>query len=263
MDQNILFAFSLTFLAGLSTAIGGFLAFFVKKENVSALAVGLGFSAGVMIYVSLVEIIQKSELALGELMTPKAASFLTVVAFFTGIAIAAVIDKLIPQHIEPELFESSDDAVKSNRLHRMGLFTAVALAIHNFPEGLATFMAGMTNATLGVSIAVAIAIHNIPEGISVALPIYHATNDRKKAFVYSALSGMAEPLGAIIGFFLLQSVFNGFTFGLLFAGVAGIMIYISFDELLPMAREYGNGHLEILGVISGMFVMAISLVLFK
>jgi len=264
MNETVLFAFLLTFLAGISTSIGAILAFFIKKENLSALALGLGFSAGVMIYVSFIEILDKSEKALSHMISGNYAAWITVLMFFAGIILAAGIDRLIPHHIEHEMLEEVDEhKIKAGKLQRMGLFTALALAIHNFPEGLATFMAGLTNVTLGVSIAFAIALHNIPEGISVALPIYHATDSRKKAFIVSTLSGMAEPVGAFLGYLLFRSFFNDFTFGLLFALVAGIMVYISLDELLPTAREYGQGHLEILGVTAGMFVMAISLLLFK
>lgn len=144
----------------------------------------------------------------------------------------------------------------------MGLFSALAIAIHNFPEGLATFMGALTDPTLGVSIAVAIAIHNIPEGIAVSVPIYYATKNRKKAFWLSFLSGLAEPVGAILGFFILRNFFNESTFGVIFAGVAGIMVYISLDELLPTAEEYGEHHVAIGGLIAGMAVMATSLLLF-
>ena len=144
----------------------------------------------------------------------------------------------------------------------MGMFSALAIGIHNFPEGLATFMSGLTNPTLGVSIAVAIAIHNIPEGLAVSAPIFYATKSRKKAFVWSFLSGLAEPIGALIGYFVLRSIFNEATFGVIFASVAGIMVYISLDELLPTAEEYGEHHLAIGGLIVGMFIMAVSLVLF-
>ena len=144
----------------------------------------------------------------------------------------------------------------------MGMFSALAIAIHNFPEGLATFMGALTDPTLGISIAVAVAIHNIPEGIAVSVPIYYATKNRKKAFWLSFLSGLAEPVGALIGYFVLRSIFNDSTFGLIFAGVAGIMIYISLDELLPTAEEYGEHHIAIGGMVGGMAVMAISLLMF-
>ncbi len=268
-NENFLFAFSLTFLAGFSTFIGSLLSFTIKKENFAALALGLGFSAGVMIYVSFMEILPQSQLAFLKILNEKSASIAVIASFFTGILLTAIIDRFIPDHIEPSIIKCKDceepdkNLERRYRLKRVGIFTAIALGIHNFPEGLATFIAGLTDKTLGVSIAIAIAIHNIPEGISVALPIYHATGSRFKAVWYSFLSGMAEPLGALIGFFLLSFLFNSFTFGILFALVAGIMIYISFDELLPTAREYEEGHLEISGVIAGMFVMAVSLLLFK
>jgi ZIP family zinc transporter len=143
----------------------------------------------------------------------------------------------------------------------MGLFSAFAIAVHNFPEGLATFMAGMTNPTLGISIAVAIAIHNIPEGLAVSVPIYYATGSKKKAFVLSFLSGLSEPVGAIIGYFFLRWFFTESVLGFIFAAVAGIMVFISLDELLPTAEEYGEHHVAIYGLIAGMAVMALSLVL--
>jgi ZIP family zinc transporter len=192
---------------------------------------------------------------------------MTSIAFFAGIALIAIIDRLIPEYENPHEMKgvpgdlkpvkAGDDA----RLMRMGFFSALAIAIHNFPEGLATFMAGLSDPSLGISIAVAIAIHNIPEGVAVAAPIYYATKSRKKAFWLSLLSGLAEPVGAVIGYFLLRAWFNDITFGFVFAAVAGIMVYISLDELLPTAEEYGEHHIAIAGVIAGMVVMALSLVL--
>jgi ZIP family zinc transporter len=151
---------------------------------------------------------------------------------------------------------------ESGDLYRMGLFTALAIAIHNFPEGLATFTASLKNPSLGLPIAFAIAIHNIPEGVAVSIPVYFATGDRKKAFILSSLSGLAEPVGALIGFLILLPFFNDMIFGLIFASIAGIMVYISLDELLPAARKFGEHHLSIYGLIMGMIIMAVSLLLF-
>jgi ZIP family zinc transporter len=191
----------------------------------------------------------------------------TVIAFFAGIAVIALIDKLIPAYENPhelnvprKIAECTLD--QKAKLMRMGMFSALAIGIHNFPEGLATFMSGLTNPTLGISIAVAIAIHNIPEGLAVSAPIFFATKSRKKAFVLSFLSGLSEPIGALIGYFALRSLFSDTTFGVIFASVAGIMVYISLDELLPTAEEYGEHHLAIGGLISGMMIMAVSLLLF-
>jgi ZIP family zinc transporter len=265
--ENVLFALGLTLFAGMSTGIGSLMALTSKKFNPKFLAGSLGFSAGVMIYVSFVEIFSKARTSLTESHGESLGYTYTVIAFFSGIAIIALIDKLIPSFQNPhEIRNTNEKNLRNNdeqKLYRMGLFSALAIAIHNFPEGLATFMAGLTDPTLGVSIAVAIAIHNIPEGIAVSVPIYYATKSRKKAFWLSSLSGLAEPLGAIIGYFVLRNLLSDSLFGIIFASVAGIMVYISLDELLPTAEEYGEHHIAIGGLIAGMVVMAISLLLFQ
>jgi ZIP family zinc transporter len=266
--HTVLFAFGLTLFAGLATGIGSALAFFAKRTNTSFLSVALGFSAGVMIYVSFVEIFSKARVCLAEELGEPAAYWVTVLSFFGGIALIAIIDKLVPSFENPHEMhkaEEMDDTASADRfrkLYRMGMFTALAIAIHNFPEGLATFASGLKDPKLGIAIAVAIAIHNIPEGIAVSIPIFYATGSRKKAFVYSFLSGLAEPVGAIIGYAVFAAVFSELMFGILFASVAGIMVFISLDELLPSAEEYGKHHLAIYGLVAGMVVMAVSLVLF-
>jgi len=265
-EPNVLFALALTAFAGLSTGIGSLMSFLSKSFNPKFLAVALGFSAGVMVYVSLVEIFPEARASLSLAYGDKLGYIYTTIAFFAGIAIIAVIDRLIPSGENPHEIKNIDisniNPDQNAKLLRMGLFSALAIAIHNFPEGLATFMAALKNPTLGISIAVAIAIHNIPEGIAVSVPIYYATKSRKKAFWLSFSSGLAEPIGALIGYFLLRSILNEGAFGIIFAGVAGIMVYISLDELLPTAEEYGEHHVAIGGLIAGMAVMAISLLLF-
>ncbi|HOK43842.1 MAG TPA: zinc transporter ZupT [Thermoclostridium caenicola] len=266
--ENLLYAFGLTLLAGLSTGIGSALAFFAKKTNTRFLSVALGFSAGVMIYVSMIEIFFKAKDSLIRVYGEKTGSWITVAAFFGGMLLIGLIDKLVPSTENPhecrmiEDINSPEAAKCQGVLMRMGLFTALAIAIHNFPEGLATFTSAVKDPTLGVAIAVAIAIHNIPEGIAVSVPVYYATGSRKKAFSLSFLSGLSEPLGAIIGYLILYRFFNDAVYGILFAGVAGIMVFISLDELLPTAREYGEAHLSIYGLVAGMLVMAVSLLLF-
>lgn len=266
MENNLILAFGLTAFAGLSTGIGSALAFFTRKTNKQFLSFALGFSAGVMLYVSFVEIIVKARDSLIACHGDVKGTWFTVLSFFCGIIIIMVIDLLVPSYGNPHeihsIEETNDDAPSDNRLLRMGMFTAIAIAIHNFPEGLATFAATLKDPTLGIPIAIAIAIHNIPEGVSVSVPIYFATNSRVKAFWYSFLSGLSEPLGALIGYGLLRPLFSDNTFGILFASVAGIMVYVSLDELLPTAKEYDTGHTAIIGVICGMAVMALSLLLF-
>lgn len=273
--ETLLFAFMLTLLAGLSTSAGAALAFFSKSKNYTILSVGMGFSAGVMIYVSFVEILDKSKDAFIELYSNEiTGEAFAVLAFFGGIALSALIDHLIPEDVNPHETKSSSElsqlkpnsqnsVIKDSTLKRTGIFTALAIAIHNFPEGFATFISALENPTIGITIAFAIALHNIPEGMAVSLPIYHATGNKKSAFWYATLSGIAEPIGAVVGFFLLFPFMGEATLGITFGMVAGIMVYISFDELLPAARVYGNAHTTIAGITIGMAAMAISLIAFK
>jgi zinc transporter, ZIP family len=264
--STYLFAFLLTLFAGLSTGIGSALAFFAKRTNTRFLSVSLGFSAGVMIYVSFVEILWKARESLTASLGEEKGWLLTVLAFFGGIALIAIIDRFIPSGENPHELKKIEEAESGHykhRLMRMGMFTALAIGIHNFPEGLATFVAALENPQIGIAIAVAVAIHNIPEGIAVSVPIYYATGSKRKAFTLSFLSGLAEPIGAVFGYLVLMPFMNDTTFGILFAGVAGIMVFISLDELLPGAEKYGEHHLSIYGLIAGMAVMAISLLLLR
>ncbi len=279
--NNVWLAFGLTLFAGLATGVGSALAFFARKTNTRFLSLALGFSAGVMIYVSMIEIFFKAKESLTEVYGDTQGYWFTTIAFFAGIAFIGVIDRLVPSLENPhevrrveemeeveeireiEVREKEDEeGSKKVALLRMGLFSALAIAIHNFPEGLATFTGALKDPALGISIAVAVAIHNIPEGIAVSVPIYYATGSKRRAFGLSFLSGLAEPVGALIGYFLLLRYMNDVVFGLLFAGVAGIMVFISLDELLPTAEKYGEHHLAIYGLIAGMVVMALSLLLF-
>jgi len=276
---NLVYAFGLTLIAGLSTGIGAALAFFTSRTNTRFLSVALGFSAGVMIYVSMIEIFFKAKDALVFELGEKLGSWATAGAFFAGMFIFALIDTVIPVPHEPKMVEDIDGTEEAaaaeqiaagsatkpeaqEKLMRMGLFSALAIAVHNFPEGMATFTAAIKDPSLGLPIAVAIAIHNIPEGIAVSVPIFYATGNKLRGFWYSLISGLSEPLGALVGFLLLTRFFSDAVFGILFAAVAGIMVFISLDELLPAAREYGEHHLAIYGLVAGMIVMAVSLLLF-
>lgn len=277
--ENIIYAFILTLIAGLSTSIGSLIAFFAKKTNKKFLSLSLGFSAGVMIYVSMIEIFQKAQDALVSELGDKPGVFATVIAFFGGMFLIALIDKLIPSAENPHepknvladcegcgdcevCVKEQKAKQQKDQLMRLGIFTALAIAIHNFPEGIATFVSAFQDPGVAIPIVAAIAIHNIPEGIAVSVPIYQATGSRKKAFLYSFLSGLAEPIGALLGWLVLIPIMSDMVYGIIFAGVAGIMVFISVDELLPASREYGEHHLSIYGLIAGMMVMAVSLLLF-
>jgi len=295
---NVWIALGLTVFAGLATGIGSAIAFFAKRTDYRFLSVATGFSAGVMLYVSFVEIFIKGTDALVEVYGGYWGHWINAASFFGGIALIGIIDNLIPSidnphevHTQDELqplgdpaapmpdFEAAsadpdphahDHRVRHDKLMRMGLFTALAIGIHNFPEGLATFLAALEDPSVGLAIAVAVALHNIPEGISVSVPIFYATGDRRKAFIYSLLSGVAEPVGAGIAYLAILFFLSGDTgvvppqvMGILFGGVAGIMVYISIDELLPTSRAYGKGHDSLFGLVAGMALMALSLLLMK
>ncbi len=266
--ENLLLAFGLTLMAGLATGIGSVLAFFTSTTNTKFLSLALGFSAGVMIYVSMIEIFWKAKDALVGSLGVEWGNWLTVIGFFGGMFLIAMIDKFIPKQGNPHEVKKVEDmneketAISDPSLLKMGTFTALAIAIHNFPEGIATFTSALQDPALGIAIAVAIAIHNIPEGIAVSVPVYFATGDKKKAFKLSFLSGLSEPVGAIVAYLVLMPFLNDVMFGMIFAAVAGIMVFISLDELLPASQKYDEAHISIYGLIGGMGVMALSLLLF-
>lgn len=286
--ESVITAFALTLFAGLSTGIGSLIAWFAKKTSTRFLSVMLGFSAGVMIYVSMVELLKESNTLLSASLGVQSGPWLAVAGFFGGMLVIGVIDRLVPAADNPheirkveamckEAEFSADVSVRKKRcirisnsqkasseadkLMRVGLFAAIAITIHNFPEGIAAFVAALKDPGLGVTIAVAIAIHNIPEGIAVSVPVYLATGSRKKALKWSLLSGFAEPLGALVGYAVLAPIMNDAVMGILFAFIAGVMVFISLDEILPTAREFGHPHLSIYGMAAGMAVMAVSLLL--
>jgi ZIP family zinc transporter len=235
--------------AGISTGIGSIISLFAKRTSKNFLSFALSFSAGVMIYASLTEIMSKSVNSFNENFTEKQSSLYSCICFLAGMIVILVIEKLLPE--------------KGDRLNKTGIYTALAMGIHNFPEGLATFVSALKNPVLAIPITLAIAIHNIPEGIAVSVPIYFSTGNKKRAFAVSFLSGLAEPLGAVIGYILLRKHLNDTVFGILFGLVAGIMTFISLTELIPSSIEDKNNDKSVSGMISGMAVMALSLYLFK
>jgi ZIP family zinc transporter len=283
-NSRILFAFSITLLAGLATGIGGLIAFFARRTKTTFLAFSLGFSAGVMIFISFTEILPQAGNLMKLSYAGNTAAWLTFISFVAGIGLSAAIDKILPSEGNPHELKRVEQmhpetrdpdkaeckgrrqmhgqhGIRDRKLMRIGTFTAVAIGVHNFPEGMATFMSAMSDVTVGVSIAFAIAIHNIPEGIAVSVPVYYASGSRRKALWWSVLSGFSEPIGAFAGYFILNFFNTDVSLGYVFAMVAGIMVYISFDELLPAAHKYGKHHVAIYGLISGMILIGLSLIL--
>ena len=266
-EHSIWLAFGLTAIAGLATGIGSLIALIAKRTNTKFLCASLGFSAGVMLYVSFMDLlpIAKEELVLH--LGNKTGMLALLLAFFGGMGLIMLIDFIIPKSNNPHEFQGIEDMMKSDSrqksLQRTGIIVAVSLVIHNFPEGIAAFTTAMTSGlSVAIPITIAIAIHNIPEGIAVSVPIFHATGNKRKAFWLSFLSGLAEPAGALAAYFFLMPYWSPLMNGIVMAAVAGIMVYISVDELLPTAEKYGEHHISISGLIAGMILMAFSLYLF-
>ena len=275
---GIISALILTLIAGAATGIGGALVLFKKKISSNFLAGALGISAGVMIFISLAELFPEAQAEISATGSIRHGEALTLLAFFAGMGIIMLIDFLVPEYENPH--EASGLSLGSHTpavdmlnhtgnekaLHRLGIMSALAIAIHNFPEGIATFIGALNDPEMGAGITFAIAIHNIPEGIAVAIPIYYATKSKAKALLYATLSGFSELLGALLcmavtGIFGMELTGGGPIFPLILAAVAGIMIYISLDELLPTAEKYGKHHIAIAGVIGGMAIMGVSLLI--
>jgi len=258
--NNIYIGFALATFAGLSTGIGSFLGLYSKFENKRLLSLALGFAAGIMVYVSFMELLILSFDSLGGIYGDTFGKLIGVTAFIFGMLIMLFIDQLFDHHSIADFIARSSNKDES-LLVRTGVFSALALAIHNFPEGFATFTAAVYDPTVGATLAIAIAIHNIPEGLAVSVPIYYATKNKGKAFWISFASGLAEPLGAVIGFFIFSTVYNEALFGISFALCAGIMVYVALNELLPVSKEYGEPTDPIMGVTAGIIVMALSLIM--
>lgn len=276
MENHYLTALILSTIAGLSTVLGGFVTFFIKGNSLKYLSFGLGLSAGVMLFVSLVDLYPESCELIKNQMGDNFA-WLSVFWFGIGILTAVLIDYFIPDHIQAQMFtkqiganekciDSADCAENENaiipigKIKRAGIITAIVVALHNLPEGLATFTLASQDLMLGLGVVFAIAIHNIPEGMAISIPVYQATHSKRKAFFYSFLSGMAEPVGGVIGFIIISAFFPNLCVGILFALVSGIMTYISLDTLLPLSKDYDTGHYSISGIVLGLLIMGVALV---
>ncbi len=262
---TILIALGMTFVAGMSTSVGGLIAFFAKGFNTRFLSVSLGLSAGVMLYISFMELLPNAVEALGAELGDKVAAGVALTLFFAGVALIMIIDFFVPDDKNPHQPKEMHGVARvkhTSALKRTGVMMALVIGIHNFPEGLAVFAASLQDVDLAIPIVVAIAIHNIPEGIAVSVPIYYATGDKRKAFIYTALAGLAEPIGALVGLVILLPFWSEAMGAYLYAFIAGIMVYISIDELLPSSQRYGHHHYAVAGVVAGMAIMGYGLLLF-
>lgn len=261
-STNVLIAFLVTVLASLATVVGGALVLFFKQPSPRLLSFGLAFAGGAMVYVSLTEILTKSVDSFSQSYDSQIGFAFGTFAFLAGTLLVILLDRFIPNPHDA-LDSAHLSAENDTGLYRTGLLTLFAITAHNFPEGLATFFATLENATLGVPLAAAIAIHNIPEGIAIAVPVYAATKSKSMALLASFISGLAEPLGALIGYSILAPFMNPVVFGTVFGLIAGVMVFLALDELLPAAKRYSKGHETVYGLVTGMSMLAISMVLFK
>ncbi|WP_395687951.1 zinc transporter ZupT [Aestuariivirga sp.] len=259
VDSTVLMAMGVCIAAALSTVLGSLSVLVTKQPSPRLLAFGLAFAGGAMVYISLVEIFWKAEAGFAGGVTARTAYVYATLAFFSGVLMLAMIDRLIPN---PHALMSSA-ATDSHHIRRVGVLAALAITAHNLPEGLATFLATLDNPAVGISLAAAIAVHNIPEGVSIAIPIYYATGSRRTAIVATCLSALAEPVGALIGYLLLAPFLTPAVFAWVFGAIAGAMVFLALDELLPTAKRYAQGHETVYGMVIGMAAIAVSLMLFK
>jgi len=261
MEQyNLLMAFGLTFVAGLSTGIGGLLTYFSKQTNRSFLSFSLGLAAGVLLFVSFVEIFPESLRLFGSVAAPSKAFTFTLLSFFAGIIIMALIDMLFPHHVDVNRVVAEDEQLKKS-LKKMSILIALAVTLHNIPEGIAMFTIGVSNYRLAFPILLAIIIHNIPIGISISVPMYHATGNRIKALWITLAAGLSTPLGALLAWLFILPYWSPMLEGTVLGAVSATMVYIAVDELIPTANHYGRSLYSKIGLISGMALVAIALLL--
>lgn len=271
MDPNVLKSFMLTLFVGLTMGFGSLFSFLIKDENKKFLSFSLSFSAGIMLYISFMEILPEGIHLIEESIPGTSGHIIALASFFGGMIFTAFLEKFVHSigghhhHDIDELHahgEKSEEDIDKGHLEKLGLMTAVSIAIHNLPEGLAIFTAGIKDITIAIPLAVAVILHNIPLSIAISVPIYYSTKSKKKAFLYSALVGLCQPIGAIVGYLIFSNFFSDMLFGILFAIISGIMIFVSLDELLPTSQQYEDHHYSVYGTILGMFVMAVSLMFF-
>ena len=262
-SPQVLIALLVTLGAGSATMLGALVLLKTKETNPRVLSFGLSFAGGAMVYISMIEIFWKSEDYFKQVFTSKVAYNYTTLAFFAGILLIFLMDKILPNpHNDLSVPPNSDEA-GDIKLKKLGILAAVAITAHNIPEGMATFFATLENPKVGLSLSVAIAIHNIPEGISIVIPIFYATGSKKKALIACLISALAEPIGALVGFVVLKPFLSPTLFGVVFGLIAGTMVFLSLDELLPIAKKYSRGHDTVYGMGFGMICIAVSLAIFK
>ena len=230
--SNIEYSFFITSFAGLSTLIGALLIFFKFKNTDRVVSASLAFASGVMLTVSITDLIPSSIRGLLKIYYLFPTILIELIFIILGIVISTLINKYIP--------DISSKEISNKGLFKVGLISMIAIILHNVPEGIATFMTSTKDIQLGLSLALAITLHNIPEGISISVPIYYSTKSKIKAFLYTFLSGISEPIGAVIAYLFLAPYMNDTIMSILLSIIAGIMISISMYELIPASLKYND-----------------------
>ena len=253
-NEQALIALGISMIAGMATLVGALIIFLTKGKSEKTVTFSLAFAAGVMLTVSFSDLLPEARGFLSVSHGDTLGVLYMIIFLIVGIIVASAIDYFVPH----EDFDEERQDKPHQNLFRVGFISMLAIGLHNFPEGIAVFMAGFSDLALGVSVAVAITMHNIPEGIAVAMPIYFATGSKKEALKYSFYSGVAEPVGALLAFLVLRPFINDFLLGAIFAMVAGIMLYIAIEELIPSSRQYGCNRLALLGTFAGICIMPLS-----
>lgn len=256
---STLFAFFLTVISSLFMIVGGWLGIQTKKDNTDILCFALGFSGGIMLYLAFTEILQEASEKIQGVYPGNTGYILTTVGFFGGMILLVIFNRILHHRENHEFSHGSNE----DCLYKMGIFSAISIGIHNFPEGITTFISALEDPKLGITVAVAIALHNISVGMAIAIPLYFATGKKKNALLYTFFSSLGAPIGAVTAYFFLFRFLNELVFGILFAIVSGIMVFICLDEILPTAEKFGKHHLVISGVITGMLVMALSIIFLR
>lgn len=257
MPQNVLLPLILSAAAGGATVIGALLAVVVRRPKASLLTLALGFSAGVMLSVSLLDLLPDAIGVLLFEMPGLAGAAVVVFSCAAGMLCSQLLDSVLPQS-----FERTEYKNREQRLLRLGIFSMLALMLHNLPEGMAVFLSASRDVKMGLKLCWAIALHNIPEGLSIAMPIYAAQGRRAPAVLLAAVSGAAEPLGAVLALRFLKPVLTERGLAMMFCGIAGLMSAIAVAELLPAALCDKRAGYGVAGVLFGILLMLVNCCLF-
>ena len=234
----------ISLIEGMSTLIG-FFSIYIKGDKNRIISRTLSFAGGVMIMLSIIDLIPSSISSLKENYNCFIALFYCSIFFIIGFIASHLIQNIVQEQ---------------DVLSKTGIISMIGIILHNIPEGMATYMLSSINFKLGLMLSIAIVMHNIPEGIGISIPIYCGTGNKKKAFVYTLISGLSEPFGAIISVIFLHKFINLTIMGAIYSIIAGIMIYIGYFELIKISKQYGNS-VKKFTLYGALFILIVEIIL--